>query len=621
MKDKNKTIKLILNEIDDQGILEAIGDGISIQDTNFRVVYQNQTHKDFIGEHIGEYCYKAFEKEEHVCDGCPVAKAFQDGKTHMEERSILSEKGISYFQITASPLRDITGQIIAGIESVRDITDNRNAENLLLQSEAKNKSILSAIPDLMFRLSSRGNHLEFYTSNLNELYLDPTDFLGKRVDEVLPPGVGEKYLYYIEQTINTGQMQVFEYYLDFPEGTRYFESRMVTYREDEILVIVRNITERKNIENLLKEREQYLQSIINTEPECVKIVLSDGTLMQMNSAGLNMIEADSFEQVMGKSIYPIVVPEYRDAFRKLTESVCLGNQGLLEFEIIGLKGTRRWLETHAVSLRDAQNEIIGLLGVTRDITEHKKALEEIKQLNNELEEIIYTTSHDLRSPLVNIHGYSRELAITYDEISNIFDSEEIVPSLRLKLSPLIKDIKQSMRYIDSGVSKMDSLLSGLLKLSRTGRTELRMEEIDMNSLMTDIYNFMDFQVRESGAKVEIEDLPPCKGDKELLNQLFSNLLNNALKFLDKGRESKIKVSGSIKNGGHIYYVEDNGIGISPEHLEKIFDIFYQLDSSRNDDEGLGLAIVKKIIRKHKGKVWVESELGKGSKFFVLLPKD
>jgi signal transduction histidine kinase len=167
---------------------------------------------------------------------------------------------------------------------------------------------------------------------------------------------------------------------------------------------------------------------------------------------------------------------------------------------------------------------------------------------------------------------------------------------------------------------MDSLLSGLLKLSRTGRADLQMEDVDMNSLMTDIYNTMEFQIRESGAKVEIEELPPCKGDKVLISQIFSNLLTNALKYLDKGRESIIKVSGSKKNGGSIYYVEDNGIGISPEHHKKIFEIFYQLDPSRNDDEGLGLTIVKKIIRKHRGKVWVESELGKGSKFFVSLPK-
>ena len=131
---------------------------------------------------------------------------------------------------------------------------------------------------------------------------------------------------------------------------------------------------------------------------------------------------------------------------------------------------------------------------------------------------------------------------------------------------------------------------------------------------------MEFQIRERGAKVEIEELPSCKGDKELISQVFSNLLNNALKYLANGRNGKIKISGSIKDVDSIYNVKDNGIGISPEHHEKIFEIFYQLAPSSNADEGLGLSIAKKIISKHRGKVWVESELGKGSKFIVSLPK-
>jgi PAS domain S-box-containing protein len=125
--------------------------------------------------------------------------------------------------------------------------------------------------------------------------------------------------------------------------------------------------------------EERLQAILKNEPECVKVVAPDGTLVEMNPAGINMIEADSVEMVIGKSIYPIVAPEHREAFRRLMEEVFQGHTGTLEFEIIGLKGTRRWLETHAVPLRNERNEVISLLSITRDVTERKLAQDRIKE--------------------------------------------------------------------------------------------------------------------------------------------------------------------------------------------------------------------------------------------------
>jgi PAS domain S-box-containing protein len=129
----------------------------------------------------------------------------------------------------------------------------------------------------------------------------------------------------------------------------------------------------------LSDSKKLLQTIIETEPECVKLVASDGTLMMMNRAGLEMIQADSLEQVKGKSLYPLIVPEYREAFTKLTEGVFQGNPGTLTFEMTGIKGRRRWLNTHAVPLRNDRDDIIALLGITRDVTEQKQIEEDLKK--------------------------------------------------------------------------------------------------------------------------------------------------------------------------------------------------------------------------------------------------
>jgi len=151
---------------------------------------------------------------------------------------------------------------------------------------------------------------------------------------------------------------------------------------------VEDITERKQAEVRLRESEHRWRTIIETEPECVKLVASDGTLLEMNAAGLAMIEAESTEAVIGWSIYSLIAPEHREAFVALNENVCQGNRGILEFEIIGLQGTRRWMETHAVPLRSESDGTLVHLAITRDITVRKQAEEELRQLNTALENAV-----------------------------------------------------------------------------------------------------------------------------------------------------------------------------------------------------------------------------------------
>ncbi|MHC4271637.1 MAG: PAS domain-containing protein [Planctomycetota bacterium] len=132
MKEKNQTEQIVC-EMVGQGICDCIGDGISIQDTDFMILYQNKTHINTLGDHVGEKCYKAYERKENVCEGCPVAMVFEDGEVHTTERSTPTDRGLIYVEITASPLRDPTREIIAGIEVVRDITERKKTEKALIE--------------------------------------------------------------------------------------------------------------------------------------------------------------------------------------------------------------------------------------------------------------------------------------------------------------------------------------------------------------------------------------------------------------------------------------------------------------------------------------------------------
>jgi PAS domain S-box-containing protein len=155
-----------------------------------------------------------------------------------------------------------------------------------------------------------------------------------------------------------------------------------------VLSMVHDVTGRKMIEAELSESKKFLQTVIEAEPECVKLIDANGTLIMMNRSGLSMIQVDSLDQVKGRSIYPFVLSKYRDAFRTLTKEVFEGKSGTLTFEMMGVKGRRLWLETHAVPLRNDKNEIISLLGITRNVTERKQAEEEILEQRRYAENLV-----------------------------------------------------------------------------------------------------------------------------------------------------------------------------------------------------------------------------------------
>jgi PAS domain S-box-containing protein len=152
-----------------------------------------------------------------------------------------------------------------------------------------------------------------------------------------------------------------------------------------------HFSEFKQVEKALRESEKFLQTIIETAPECIKLISSHGTLLAMNRAGLAMIEADTLEQMKGRSVYGVVSPEHRDAFKKLTEEIFQGKTGILQFEIIGIKGRRLWLETHAVPLCNEKGEVAFLLGITRDITERMHAEQALSESEAKYRSLVEST--------------------------------------------------------------------------------------------------------------------------------------------------------------------------------------------------------------------------------------
>ncbi|EKD28758.1 MAG: Sensor protein, partial [uncultured bacterium] len=250
----------------------------------------------------------------------------------------------------------------------------------------------------------------------------------------------------------------------------------------------------------------------------------------------------------------------------------------------------------------------------------RKLLETITLKNEELESIVYIASHDLRSPLVNIQGFRGELFNYMQEVMEIIDVNNLDEEKKERFHSIMEtDIPTALNYIYTSANKMESLIRGLLKVSKLGSPELNPAQVDMNKLIKKILSSMQYLIRQKGVQVIVEDLPSCFADESQINQVFSNLCDNALKYLDKEKKSKIVISGTIGNNYSIYCVSDNGVGIPKEHQKKVFDIFYRLHTETAPGEGLGLTIVKRILDRNNGKITLESESGKGTDFYVYLP--
>ena len=247
--------------------------------------------------------------------------------------------------------------------------------------------------------------------------------------------------------------------------------------------------------------------------------------------------------------------------------------------------------------------------------------DELERKNSELEILIYAASHDLRSPLVNIEGFSKRLEKSCRElITSLEGIAELDVARRNVLEMAQSQIPKSLNYIRAGVAKMNALISGLLHLSRLGQAALQPRALDMNRMMRQLTTAMAYQIQKTGALVKYNALPPCQGDPLMINQVFSNLLDNAIKYHDPVRPLVIQISGSSERGQTVYCVADTGIGIAKEHQPKIWEIFHRLNPSGSEGEGIGLNLTRRILDRHHGRIWVESTAGEGSRFFVSLPE-
>ena len=293
------------------------------------------------------------------------------------------------------------------------------------------------------------------------------------------------------------------------------------------------------------------------------------------------------------------------AFVHLTGSARTGNFEERQWTYVRKDGTE--LPVNLIVTPILMNgEREGFLEIAVDITEPERRLRnyanKLEESNRELEEFNYVASHDLKEPVRNLVSYSSLL------------EEDVGEGLS-------EDAKDDLKYIKSSARRMQTLIDDLLQLSRAGRSAMKIKTIQSSELFSFVLRSLETQIEESGAEVEIaKNLPAIEGDKTTLSLLFLNLVSNAIKFAQDGVKPHVSISFVQTEHAHHFTVSDNGIGIETKYLKSIFSPFKRLHGmEKYPGTGIGLAICQKVVTRHGGKIWVESQPGEGSRFHVVLP--
>lgn len=409
---------------------------------------------------------------------------------------------------------------------------------------------------------------------------------------------------------------------------------------------------RQRAEASLRESEDRFQLLVNSVHDYAILMLDPEGRVATWNLGAQRILGYTAGEIIGEHVS-------RFAPNQVSRAAVAGElhraaaDGRFEEEARGRRkdGTQFWANVIITPIRGTDGRLTGFAKVIRDITRQREAEEAIRQLTQNLEQrvvertaelaesnrqltqqnqenemFVYSVSHDLRSPLVNLEGFSQELAHVCGELRELFAGPEVPAETRARGLALVEgDVGESIRYITQAVLRLSGIIDSLLRLSRAGRVEYQSQQVDVNGTMARVLDSMRGTIAERGAAVHCGELPVVWGDPTALELVFANLVGNALKYADPLRPARVEIGrhdepdADEERGTLTFYVRDNGLGIAPEYHERIFQPFKRVHTQTAEGEGMGLAIARRVVERHRGRIWVESAPGSGSTFFVELP--
>ena len=574
---------------------------------------------------IGSVCHQFVCPAE--AEKCPITDLGQ--KIDNSER-ILLKTGGSRIPI----IKTVTPITIKGhnylLESFLDISERKIAERALQESEAKFRD-----------LAERSLVGIYLIQDGIYKYVNPrfADIHGYSVEEILDV-LGPKTLVHpddwplAEENIRkrlSGESQFVHY--EIRHVTKKGEirsveltgSRTLYQGRPAIVGTILDITERKRAEESLKAARDQLFAIIEFLPDATFVIDRDKMVIAWNRAIEEMTDVCK-EDLIGKGNYAYSLPFYGEPRPILIDLIDLIDKHDEEIESkythIVRKERSIYAEAHVPSLFNGQGAYVGAtasllydsednktgaIESIRDITERKNAeqirerlVTELESKNAEMERFTYTVSHDLRSPLITVNGLVGFLKSDLEKGNTT-------------------RIDTYFERISKAIAKMDNLLKDTLELSRIGRVANPPENVPFGNIIQEALSQVQGRITNNGVKVTVaQDMPDVYVDKMRIVEVMVNLIENSIKYMGDQAQPKIEIGHQSKDGLCTFFIKDNGIGIDPSQYDKVFELFYKVDN-KSEGTGAGLAIVKRIIEVQGGRIWVESEKGKGSTFYFTLP--
>ncbi len=545
--------------------------------------------------------------------GTPIEKNFRRA---LEERTpvsfeVLSPQTDRWLDIRLFP----TAEGLAAF--FLDIHERKLGEEALRESEARYRGTLDRMMEGCQIIGRDWRYL--YLNDVAAWHgrRAPQELLGKTIQESYPGIEGTTIFASIRRCMENQHSEQIESDFVYPDGsTASFQLGIQSVPEG-VFILSLDVTERKQAEVALRRSREEFKDLFDNAPVGYHEVDSHGRFVRVNQAELRMLGYSAIE-LDGRYVWEIAADPEQS--RRAVEEKLAGRPPPSAFERI-LK--RKDGSTFPVLVEDRlvkgeDGTISGIRAIIQDVTERKLAEEKIQKLNSDLEHRViertaqleaankeleafsYSVSHDLRTPLRAVDGFSQAVL------------EDFGPQLPPQGRHQLKTIRESAQ-------RMGELIDDLLAFSRLSRQTLRKQPVDMNRLVTTVLEDLKDERSQRQIEIKMGSLPSSEGDSSLLKQAWINLISNALKYSRRRENALVEIGSTPTPEGTVYFVRDNGTGFDMRYAHKLFGVFQRLHRAEEyEGTGVGLAIVQRVVHRHGGRIWAEAAVNQGATFYFTL---
>jgi len=531
-----------------------------------------------------------------------------------EKRYIHKSGKIIWTNVNTALHRDQSDNPLFFITTIQDITESKLAEAKLIESENKFKNLFNSVSIPLCYVKADGSF-----DSINNRF---TELLGYTLDDVPNLDVwwvtaypDEEYREKVMDNWSKSVQKSIDKGLDIKSNTYNVTCKNGDLKEiiisgitvgDDVLATFVDVTELKKTEREIIKEKEFSESVINSLPGIFYLFDQSGKFLKWNTT-LADLSGKPFDEVGKMSLLDFIAPHHREKIQTAINTAF--TKGKIYVEADFLSFGQEPIPFYFTGSRIELNGKSLLVGVGLDISKRKdaelrlnKIMKDLKRSNEELEQFAYVASHDLQEPLRMVSSYTQLLEKRYKD-------------------KLDEDAKDFIHFAVDGANRMQILINDLLQYSRITTRGKEFELADLNAALERCIVNLHTRIIENKAIVTNEELPSVKADGSQITRVFQNIINNALIY--KSEECPYIAIASIEHEDKFeIIIKDNGIGISPEFHDRIFEIFERLHSREEyEGTGIGLAICKRIVQRHGGEIWVKSEIGEGSEFHFTLNKN